>query len=114
MKNNLFSVLVERIRNQSHPFIESADGRVLTYGDAFEAAGRLAGVLRSLGVKPGDRFAAQVEKSIEAILFYLACLKSGAVYLPLNTAYTPAELEYFIADAQPRVFIVAPERREAL
>ena len=59
------------------------------------------------GVKPGDRVAVQVEKSAEAIVLYLACLRAGAVYLPLNTAYTLAELEYFIGDAEPRVVVCA-------
>ena len=64
-------------------------------------SGRLANTLLELGVRPGDRVAAQVEKSPEALMLYLGGLRAGAVYLPLNTAYTPAELEYFLGDAEP-------------
>jgi malonyl-CoA/methylmalonyl-CoA synthetase len=53
--------------------------------------------------------AVQVEKSPEALMLYLACLRAGAVYLPLNTAYTLAELDYFIGDAQPRLVVVDPK-----
>ena len=66
------------------------------------------------GVVPGDRVAVQVEKSADAIMLYLACLRAGAVYLPLNTGYTLAELEYFIGDAEPRVVVCAPEKQAAL
>ena len=60
------------------------------------------------GVKPGDRVAVQVEKTPEAVALYLACLRAGAVYLPLNTAYTIAELDYFVGDAEPALFVSAP------
>jgi malonyl-CoA/methylmalonyl-CoA synthetase len=75
---------------------------------------RFANALRDLGVEPGDRVAVQVEKSIEAVMLYLACARAGAVFLPLNTAYTAAEVEYFLTDAEPRVFVCDPARREAL
>src|SRR5262249_28855166 len=75
---------------------------------------RYANVLRSKGVVIGDRVAAQVEKSPEAIILYLACLRVGAAFLPLNTAYTTAELEYFIGDAAPHIFICDPARYEEL
>jgi len=75
---------------------------------------RFANALRSLGTQPGDRVAVQVEKSLDNVLLYLACLRVGGVYLPLNTAYTPTEVEYFVRDAVPTVFIVAPENDSAL
>ncbi len=56
----------------------------------------------------------QVEKSPEAILLYLACLRTGGVFLPLNTAYTPAEIEYFLGDAKPRVFVCDPATKDKL
>jgi malonyl-CoA/methylmalonyl-CoA synthetase len=74
----------------------------------------LANALRSLGVEPGDRVAAQVEKSPEAILLYLACLRAGAVFLPLNTGYTMAELGYFFEDAAPGLIVCAPGEDEAI
>jgi len=80
--------------------------------DAFSA--RLARRIVELGVKPGERVAVQVDKSAEALMLYLACLRTGAVYLPLNSGYTRSELEYFIQDARPRLFIVAPQGEGAL
>ena len=60
-------------------------------------------------MKPGDRVAAQVEKSAEALLLYLGALRAGAVYLPLNTAYTAGEIRYFLGDAEPALFVCRPE-----
>ncbi len=71
-------------------------------------------MLDALGVRPGDRVAVQVEKSPEALMLYLACLRTGAVYLPLNTAYTLAELDYFIGDAEPRLIVCAPGAKEGI
>ncbi len=91
-------------------FITTGDGRVLTYGGLRALSARLAQALQALGVKPGDRVAAQVEKSPEAIALYLACVRAGAIWLPLNTAYTRAELAYFVTDAEPALFVTAPGR----
>ena len=68
-------------------------------------SGRIANLLVERGVEPGDRVAVQTEKSAEAIVLYLACIRAGAVYLPLNTAYTLTELDYFIGDAEPKVVV---------
>ncbi|MES2294776.1 MAG: malonyl-CoA synthase [Pseudomonadota bacterium] len=93
-------------------FITTADGRVLTYGGLGALSARLAHALVALGVKPGDRVAAQLEKSPEAIALYLACVRAGAIWLPLNTAYTRAELAYFVADAEPALFVAVPGRED--
>ena len=93
-------------------FITTTDGRSLTYGGLKALSARLAHALKVLGVKPGDRVAAQVEKSPEAIALYLAAVRAGAVWLPLNTAYTRAELAYFVEDAEPAVFVAAPGRED--
>jgi malonyl-CoA/methylmalonyl-CoA synthetase len=93
-------------------FIANGDGRMLTYGGLRALSARLAGALVALGVKPGDRVAAQVEKSPEAIALYLATVRAGAVWLPLNTAYTRAELAYFVTDAEPALFVTAPGRED--
>src|SRR5437660_4481749 len=74
----------------------------------------MANVLVSRGVKPGDRVAAQTEKSVPALVLYLAPLRAGAVYLPLNTAYTLNELEYFITDAEPTVVVCDPAKAEGI
>ena len=81
-----------------------------SYGDLRERVGSLAGALLEHGVKPGDRVAVQVEKSPENLALYLATLYVGGVYLPLNTAYTSAELDYFIGDAEPSLFVGSSTR----
>ena len=81
----------------------------ISYAETRDLAERLATVLAGLGVRPGDRVAVQVEKSPEAIALYLATLHAGAVFLPLNTAYTGAEIDYFLGDAAPRLFVCSPD-----
>jgi malonyl-CoA/methylmalonyl-CoA synthetase len=90
--------------------LEAGDHR-LTYGDLDRETARLAGALVALGVRPGDRVAVQVEKSAVNLLLYLATVRAGAVYLPLNTAYTLAELAYFIGDAEPALVVCDPAAR---
>lgn len=85
--------------------------RRVTYGQMAALTRRLAGSLAALDVQPGDRIVAQIEKSPEAIALYLACLRIGAIFVPLNTAYTFAELEYFLGDAAPSVAVVRPADR---
>ena len=82
--------------------------RHYSYAHVESVSGRLAHRLTALGVQPGDRVAVQVAKSIEAVMLYLATVRAGGVFLPLNTAYTPAEIEYFLRDAEPRVFVCDP------
>ncbi|MDW6023092.1 malonyl-CoA synthase [Mesorhizobium sp. BAC0120] len=110
MSHNLFSQIQSQITDLDAPFMRTAEGRAINYGELFALSGRYANVLRNKGVVIGDRVAAQVEKSPEAIVLYLACLRVGAAFLPLNTAYTPAELEYFIGDAAPHIFICDPAK----
>jgi malonyl-CoA/methylmalonyl-CoA synthetase len=110
MASHLFASIVERITDGSRTFLETPAGRRLAYDDVVAESARLAGALRALGVEPGDRVAAQVEKSPEALLLYLACARAGAIFLPLNTAYTLAELEYFVSDAEPSLVVCDPGR----
>ncbi len=96
---------------RNHPqraFLKTAAGREISYGSLREQSARLASGLRQRGVRAGDRVAAQVEKSPEAVLLYVACLRLGAVYVPINTANTPHELDYFLRDSQPHIVIVRP------
>lgn len=111
---NLYASFVRRCTNPDRIFIRTQDGRLIRYREAFDLAGRLANVLKTKGVNPLDRVAVQVEKSAEALILYLACLRIGAIYLPLNTAYTLNELDYFIGDAEPRVVVCAPAARDAI
>jgi malonyl-CoA/methylmalonyl-CoA synthetase len=88
----------------------SADGRPLLYSwsDLDRASARMANLLASLKLPEGSRVAVQVEKSVEAMLLYLATLRAGYVFLPLNTAYQSAEIEYFIGNAEPAVVVCTP------
>ena len=88
--------------------LEAPGGARLTYGALIEETGRMANALTALGVRPGDRVAVQVEKSARNLILYLASLRMGAVYLPLNTAYTLTELDYFIGDAEPALVVCDP------
>ncbi|WP_338702649.1 malonyl-CoA synthase [Streptomyces sp. Q6] len=98
-------------RQPDKVLFELPDGRGITYRETAQTVRRIAARLIADGVSPGDRVAMQVEKSPEAIALYLATLQVGGVFLPLNTAYTGAEMDYFIGDARPRVLVCSPERR---
>ena len=111
MSGNLFDLIRERIPADGARFLETPDGRIWTYGDMLARSGQIANILTLRGVEPGDRVAVQTEKSAEAIMLYLATLRAGAVYLPLNTAYTLAELDYFIGDAEPRLIVCDPAKQ---
>lgn len=99
-------------RQPNKPLFELPDGRTVSYRDTADTVHRIAARLLEDGVTPGDRVAMQVPKSPEAIALYLATLQVGGVFLPLNTAYTGAEMRYFLDDAQPRVLVCAPDRRD--
>jgi malonyl-CoA/methylmalonyl-CoA synthetase len=101
---NLYDLLTAKGAPDA-PFLERPDGRVDSYADLMAHTGRLANALVARGVKPGDRVAAQVEKSPENLYLYLATVRAGAVFLPLNTAYTAAEVDYFVSDAEPALVV---------
>src|ERR1700730_14962868 len=111
---NLFSRLFDGLDDPGRLAIETHDGKRISYGDLIARAGQMANVLGGLAVKPGDRVAAQSEKSVSALVFYLAVVRAGAVYLPLNTAYTLNELEYFIIDAEPSMVVCDPARADGI
>jgi len=94
MTSNLFETFRARFPHDiSRPFITRPDGRVFSYDDLETISGRIAALLLELKVAPGDRVAMQVDKSAEAVFLYLACLRAGAVFLPMNTGYRPDELD---------------------
>ena len=109
---NLFSRLFDDLDDASRLAIETPEGDHISYGDLIAFAGQIANVLVARGVKPGDRVAAQTEKSVPGLVLYLATVRAGAVYLPLNTAYTLHELEYFIGDAEPSLIVCDPAKAE--
>jgi malonyl-CoA/methylmalonyl-CoA synthetase len=110
---NLFTTLEKAAPAPSKVLIEAPHESV-TYGEAFALAARCANLLERRGVTPGDRVAVQTEKSWPALVLYLGCLRAGAAYLPLNPAYTAGEVEFFLRDAEPKVFVVDPARTEML
>src|SRR3954467_9805927 len=111
---NLFSRLFDGLDDPSRLAIETMEGQRITYGDLIARAGQTANVLAARGVKPGDRVAAQTEKSVAGLVLYLATVRAGAVYLPLNTAYTLNELEYFITDAEPSLVVCDPSKADGI
>lgn len=94
--------------------IETPDGQRFSYSNLDAYSAQMANLLASCGIVPGDRIAVQVEKSPQSVFLYLACLRAGAIYLPLNTAYTREELDYFLDDAQPKAMVCQPERYEEI
>lgn len=116
---NLYHVIESRFpADLGTVFLEAADGLRAgtrwTYADLHAASARVANALVSLGVQRGDRVAVQVEKSPENLFLYLATLRVGAVYLPLNTAYQRGELSYFLEDAKPALFVCRPADEPAM
>lgn len=95
-------------------FARTGSGDALSYGAFFAGAEKMAAALVRLGVAPGDRVAVQIEKSIEALQLYVGAVMAGGVFLPLNTGYTAAEVEYFLTDAAPRIAVCDPAKRETL
>ncbi|WP_209878620.1 AMP-binding protein [Azospirillum soli] len=106
MTDNLYSLLLKPgSSSDARVALRTDTGQTWTYADLWRTAGRMARFLHEAGVGPGDRVAVQVAKSPEAVCLYLATLQLGAIYLPLNTAYTLTELRYFVDDAEPTVFV---------
>lgn len=89
------------------PFLIVAGETLLTYGQMLDQTGRAAHWLRDAGVEQGDRVVVQAHKSPASVILYLACLRAGAVFIPLNTAYQESELSYFLSDAEPRLLVAS-------
>ncbi len=113
MSNQLFDTLFAGISADSL-FIQLTDGDRWSYGDMLRETAKVANALLEAGVYPGDRVAAQVDKSASAIALYLGTVRAGAVFLPLNTAYTANEIEYFVGDAEPALLVCRPAAEAAL
>ncbi len=114
MPNPLYDRLFAPLADRPGAFLHLDNAVALSGPDFLAMVHRAAAALRSLGVRAGDRVALQVAKTPEALALYGATAATGAVLLPLNTAYTPSEVEAFVADATPRVLLVDPARAEAL
>ncbi|MDF1872200.1 malonyl-CoA synthase [Vannielia sp.] len=115
MTNPLHDALFAPYEGSDTPFLLNPDGTVLLTNAGFSAmAGRFANTLTAMGLEPGDRVAIQLEKSPETLALVAACIRSGLVFLPLNTGYTEAELAYFIENSGARLFLCDPAKHEAL
>jgi malonyl-CoA/methylmalonyl-CoA synthetase len=114
VSGNLYLELASRFPEPGAPCIVVPDGETFSYGDLEAWSARLAHALIALGIERGDRVAVQAPKSPHFLFLYLACLRAGAVLLPLNTDYTPREVSYFLGNAGARLFVCAPEREADL
>ena len=104
--NNLFTALRAAFpKNLDEVAVETDNGLLYSWRDIERATAMLANLLESLNLPSGARIAVQAEKSVEAMLLYLATLRAGYVFLPLNTAYQSAEIEYFVGNAEPAVVV---------
>jgi malonyl-CoA/methylmalonyl-CoA synthetase len=114
MTNHLYDALLASRENDHRSLLLLPDGGQWTYHDMVTLSGRIASVLADHGVTPGERVVVQVEKSPVALALYFGCLRAGAVLVPLNTGYTPAEVEYFVGDADPAVVVADAQRATEL
>ena len=111
--NALYDALFAPHADSPRPFLHW-QGRAIGYAKFLRLAARVANALQAVGLKPGDRVAVQVGKSPTALALYAGAVQAGVVYLPLNTAYTPAEVGYFTQDSGAGLLICDPDGAEAL
>ncbi len=109
MNANLYQLFHEAFQsNVAQIAFELLDGEQCSYGELDELSGKAATFLENNGVSAGDRVVAQVDKSISAVALYLGVMRIGAIYVPLNTGYTPAEVGFFLDDAEPALMVCRP------
>ena len=115
MSGNFFDALHDAMARQPQAICFDCPGSAsFTFHEVLELSDQFAASLDALAITPGDRVVVQVDKSVAAFALYLATLQRGAVFVPLNTAYTAAELEYFLGDAEPGLFVGRPQDQDAL
>lgn len=114
MPNPLYDKLFRRHMGSNRPFLILPNDTTVSYGAFLQRAGQLAHALADCGVAPGDRVAVQVGKSVDALALYAACVQVGAIFLPLNTGYTAAELGYFVEDSSAALLVCDPTKESAL
>ncbi|MEO8401575.1 MAG: AMP-binding protein [Gammaproteobacteria bacterium] len=111
--SNLYSHFKQKLREQKKNIIVTSHAKY-TFTDINDFSAKLVQILLDLGMRQGDRLAAQIEKSEYNIFLYLACLRAGFIYLPLNNTYTHEELDFFFNDAQPKVIICDIKNEKAI
>ena len=110
MNANLYTLFRSRFpQDLDDCWLETDDAKYYSWRDLERGTAKIANLFASLQLPPGSRIAAQVEKSPEALMLYLATIRAGFVYLPLNTAYRSSEMEYFIGNATPAVVVSSPK-----
>ncbi|MFO7758265.1 MAG: malonyl-CoA synthase [Roseovarius sp.] len=114
MANRLYDTLFGRHAGRATAFLHLADGTFLSYDAFLRLTARYAHAFRAAGLQPGDRLAAQIEKSPEALGVYAACVQAGIIFLPLNTGYTGEELSYFVTDSGAKCLLCDSTRADAL
>ncbi|MEM7732173.1 MAG: malonyl-CoA synthase [Pseudomonadota bacterium] len=114
MTNPLYDHLFGRHAGSTAPFLILSDGQEISYDAFLRETARVAHVLSDAGLQPGDRLAAQIHKSTQALSLYAACAQTGVVFLPLNTAYTAPELAYFIENSAARMVVCDAAVQELL
>ena len=114
MNANIFAAFAAAAARASDRTFLDEGGRILDYAGMLQRTAEVSGALKSLGIRQGDRVVAQVDKSVSAVLLYLGCLRAGAVFIPLNTAYIPSEVAYFLGDAQPKLFVCTDEAAQSM
>jgi malonyl-CoA/methylmalonyl-CoA synthetase len=111
--NNLYLTLKSGFpASADAPALETESGHIHTYGDIERNSARYANLIASLGLVPGDRVVVQIDKSPDALFLYLACLRAGVIFVPLNSAYRRKELAYFLGDAEPRLVVCSPAHED--
>ena len=115
MNENFYALVEGAARDRTaQVLLETESGTTWTHAQAAEWSGRIASLLVACGARRGDRVAVQVEKSPQSLFLYLACLRAGLVYLPLNSAYQRSELTYFIGDAEPTIVVCRPQSAQIM
>ena len=115
MSSNLFELFQQRyLPHLDKTFLELPNGEKYSFGDIDELSARMATKLVEEGLIVGDRIVAQIDKTPASVALYLAVLRLGGIFIPLNTAYTASEVEYFLSDAKPRLFFCRAENLDSL
>ncbi|MBL4819479.1 MAG: AMP-binding protein [Gammaproteobacteria bacterium] len=115
MNKNFFALIESRTAGHGDKICLNCDnGLQISYAQLLELTATISRYIRMQGVEPGERLVVQVPKSSFAVALYLACLRCGVIYIPLNTSYTPAEVSYFLGDATPKIFVCDPANVDSL
>jgi len=115
VSHNLYNLLRERFpRDLSQTFLETGDGASYCYRDLERQTAVYAAFLTAKGLAKGDRLLAQVDKSPQALMLCLACLRAGLIFVPLNPAYREGELRHLLLDSRPRAVICRPEAQDEI